>query len=81
MTLSAIIDAIADEADDILDGVKNHNEARAAISEQITIKYSTLSGPERTKVIDGVLSVLAEEGFFELGSSSESEDEAETEEE
>lgn len=65
------MDAIADEADDILDGVKNHNEARAAISEQITIKYSTLSGPERTKVIDGVLAILAEEGFFNFRSGSE----------
>lgn len=70
------MDAIADEADDILDGVKNHNEARAAISEQITIKYSTLSGPERTEVIDGVLAILAEEGFFNFRSSSESVDEA-----
>lgn len=81
MTLSGIINDIADQADDFLDGVTKRNEARAAISEQITIKYSTLSGPERTKVIEGVLSVLAEEGFFELGSSSESEEEAETEEE
>ena len=73
MTLSDIIDDIADQADDFLDGVTKRAEARAAISEQLTIKYPKLAGPERAKVIEGVLSVLDEEGFFELGSSSGSE--------
>jgi len=72
MNLSAIINDIADQADDFLDGVTTRADAKAAISEQLTIKYPTLAGPERTKVIDGVLAVLNEEGFFELGSSSDS---------
>lgn len=72
MNLSAIINDIADQADDFLDGVTTRADAKAAISEQLTIKYPKLAGPERTKVIDGVLAVLNEEGFFELGSSSDS---------
>ncbi|MFT3870911.1 MAG: hypothetical protein QM715_20855 [Nibricoccus sp.] len=70
MTLSDIINDIADQADDFLDGVTKRTDARAAISEQLTIKYPKLAGPERTKVTDGVLALLDEEGFFELGSGS-----------
>jgi len=70
MTLSDIINDIADQADDFLDGVTKRDEARAAISEQITISYPKLNGAERTKVTEGVLAILNEEGFFELGSSS-----------
>lgn len=80
MTLSDIINDIADQADDFLEGVSKRPEARAAISEQLTIKYPKLTGLERTKVTDGVLAILDEEGFFELGSSSDSsEDDAESE--
>lgn len=71
MNLNAVINDIADQADDFLDGVTKRDEARAAISEQLTIKYPKLNGIERTKVTDGVLAILDEEGFFELGSSSD----------
>jgi hypothetical protein len=74
MTLSDIINDLADQVDDFLDGVTKRDEARAGISEQITIKYPKLDGPDRSKVIDGVLAVLDEEGFFELGSASDSDD-------
>lgn len=72
MNLSSIIDDIADQADDFLEGVTKRDEARAAISEQLTIKYPKLNGLERTKVTEGVLAILNDEGFFELGSSSDS---------
>lgn len=74
MTLDPIINDIADQADDFLDGVSNRNEARAAISEQLTIKYPKLNGIERARVTDGVLAILDEEGFFNLSSGSGSED-------
>ena len=80
MTLGAIINDIADQADDFLDGVTKRDEARAAISEQLTIKYPKLEGSDRAKVVDGVLAILNEEGFFELGSSSAGDDEVEAEE-
>ena len=74
MSLKPIIDDIANQADGFLDGVTTRSEARAAISEQLTIKYRTLSGIERSKVIDGVLAILDDEDFFELGAGSEADD-------
>jgi len=71
MSLKPIIDDIADQADDFLDGVMIRSDARAAISEQLSIKYPRLNGSERAKVIDGVLLVLDGEGFFDLKSSSD----------
>ena len=67
MSLKPIIEDIADQADDFLDGVTTRSDARAAISEQITIKYRTLSGIDRAKVIDGVMTILDAEGFFDYG--------------
>jgi len=71
MSLKPIIDDIADQADDFLEGVTTRADARAAISEQLTIEYPTLSGTERAKVIDGVLTLLDREGFFAFGSISD----------
>jgi hypothetical protein len=78
MSLKPVIDDIADQADDFLDGVTTRADARAAISEQITIMYPTLTGSERAKVIEGVILVLEDEGFFDLGSSSAEEAEGNT---
>src|SRR6266498_421678 len=44
MSLKPVIADIADQADDFLEGVTTHSDARAAISEQLTIKYPALSG-------------------------------------
>lgn len=65
MILKAIINEIADQADDLLEGVSKRDEARAAVAELLTIKHPSLSGLDRTKVIDGVMAILEEEGFFE----------------
>jgi hypothetical protein len=62
--MKSIINDIADQADDFLEDVTDRAQARAAISEQITIKYPGLPGTERGKVIEGVLAVLDEEGFL-----------------
>ena len=74
MSMKPIIDDIADQADDFLDGVMIRSDARAAISEQLSIKYPRLNGSERAKVIDGVLLVLDGEGFFDLKSSANAEE-------
>jgi hypothetical protein len=74
MSLKPIIDDIADQADDFLDGVTTRSDARAVISEQLTIQYPRLSGAERGKVVDGVLAVLDSEEFFGSGVGSAVED-------
>ena len=81
MGLKAIINEIADQADAFLEGVAKRDEARAAISEQITILHPSLSGPDRAKVIEGVMSLLDQEGFFELRSDGDEADKLEAEEE
>src|SRR5881398_1167375 len=66
MDLSAIIDHIAGQADEFLDGFTGRADARAGISEYITLYYVHLSHEDRAKVIDGVAAVLEKEGFFEV---------------
>lgn len=81
MELKTIINEIADQADDFLDGVTKRDEARAAISEQITLLHPALGGTDRAKVVQGVLDLLDREGFFDLRSDSDNEDDADAEEE
>ncbi len=76
MSLKPVIDDIANQADSFLDGVTTRSDARAAISEQLTIKYRTLSGIERSKVIDGVFAILDAEGFFTFGVGADRSDDA-----
>lgn len=62
--LRPIIDEIADQADEFLAGVRDRAQARAGISELITMDYADLSPDDRTAVIAGVMKVLEEEDFF-----------------
>ena len=71
MDLRVIIDQIAREADDFLDGFTGRADARAGISEYITLHYGTLSHADREKVIDGVAGILEQEGFFDGVSGGE----------
>lgn len=64
MSLKSIIEAIANQADDLFEGVSSRDHARAGISEQITMDYSHLSPVDRQRVTDGVMAILEEEGFF-----------------
>lgn len=59
-----IINEIADQADDFLAGARDRAQARAGISELITMEYPDLAPPERTEVIAGVMKILEEEDFF-----------------
>ena len=67
MNLSPLIEQIADQADDFLEGVVSLDQARAAISEMVTMHQPGLSASDRLAVIEGVMAVLQEEGFFEWG--------------
>ena len=64
MNLHAIIDEVADEADDFLAGASNRSEARAGIAELLTADYPQLSSADRTKVVEGVMAILEAEDFF-----------------
>jgi hypothetical protein len=65
VTLQAIINHIADEADDFLAGALNRAQARAGIEETITAEYPALPPEERAEVVKAVMAILDEEGFFE----------------
>ena len=62
--LRPIIEEIADQADEFLADARDRAQARAGISELITMDHPDLSPSERTAVIDGVMKVLEEEDFF-----------------
>jgi hypothetical protein len=64
-SLQAIIDRIADQADEVLAGASNRAEARAGIEEMITADFLRLSPAERARVVAAVMEVLEKEGFFE----------------
>jgi hypothetical protein len=64
-SLQAIIDHIADQADDFLAGAANRAEARAGVEEVITADYLSLLPADRAQVVAGVMAVLEQEGFFE----------------
>lgn len=65
MNLKPIIDRIADQADDFLDGVQSREQARAGISEMVTLYSASFPAEQRGQVIDGVMRVLENEGFFD----------------
>jgi len=67
MNLRPIIDEIASQADDFLDGVTSRQQARAGIAELITMDYAGLSADERKLVSDNVMAVLEDESFFNGG--------------
>ncbi|HVS52143.1 MAG TPA: hypothetical protein VHD62_07275 [Opitutaceae bacterium] len=62
--LRPIIDEIASQADDFLDDVRDRAQARAGISELLTMDYADLTPAQRTKVVDGVMAALENEDFF-----------------
>lgn len=64
MDLSAIIEKIAFQADDFLEGATSRDEARAGIMELLNADYRELSHPDKTRVVTGVMEILTEEEFF-----------------
>ena len=65
MNLSALIDHIAAQADEFLEGFSGRADARAGIQELLTAQHNSLSEEERRHVTDGVMSILEDEGFFD----------------
>jgi hypothetical protein len=66
MNMERIIDEAADEADEVLNGIRVAKEARPVIQEWISERHPELNGGDRTKVAAGVLSILQREGFFDV---------------
>jgi hypothetical protein len=62
--LRPIIEEIAAQADDFLEGAHDRAQARAGIQELLTIDYADLTPAARAKVTDGVMAVLEHEDFF-----------------
>jgi hypothetical protein len=67
MNLRPIIDEIASQADDFLDGVTSREQARAGIAELLTMDYAGLNAADRKLVSDHVMTVLEDESFFNGG--------------
>lgn len=65
MNLQFLISQIADQADDFLEGATSVEQARAGVSEMVTMHGPKLNPAERTAVVDGVMALLKQEGFFE----------------
>lgn len=64
VNLRPIIDEIADRADDFLADVSDRSQARAGISELLTMDYPELNPTDRGTVVAGVMAVLEDEDFF-----------------
>lgn len=62
--LRQIIDEIANQADDFLDGATTREQGRAGIAELLTMDYPDLGSEDRALVVAGVMSVLEAEEFF-----------------
>lgn len=62
--LRPIIEEIASQADDFLEGTTDRGQARAGIAEMLTLDYLDLTPEEKKKVTDGVMAVLENEDFF-----------------
>lgn len=67
MTLQSIINEAADEADEVLVGIRAPKDARPVIREWIAERHPELNESDRAKVAEGVFSILDREGFFDVG--------------
>ena len=76
MNLSALIDEIAAQADDFLDGFTGRADARAGIQELLTAQHNSLTTDERKHVTDGVMTILEDEGFFDATPGGAAENDA-----
>ncbi|GAB1488842.1 hypothetical protein MASR2M8_12900 [Opitutaceae bacterium] len=81
MNLRSIIEEIANQADDFLEGASNRAEARAGVNELINADYLELGPADRKIVADGVMRILEQEGFFDHAPGENEGDEADESEE
>jgi hypothetical protein len=71
MELSAIVAEICDQADDFLAGVTKRDEAKAGISELLTMHHAGLTPGDRKIITEQAMRVLEREGFFERAAGGE----------
>lgn len=64
MNLRPIIDDIAGQADDFLADCKDRAQARAGISEFLTLEHPRLVSADRKVITEHVMAILEEEDFF-----------------
>ena len=70
MELRAIMDELANDADEYFGACSTPRECREAVAELLANRHPGLSEKDRTQVIAGVLEILAEEDFFSGGAGS-----------
>jgi hypothetical protein len=64
MDLQAIIEDIANRADDFLVERSDRKDAREAIAALLTDEQPALGVKDRKKAVDGVMAILEQEDFF-----------------
>ena len=65
MDTKTIANEICDRADDFLAGVRRRDEAKAGIAEYLTMHHASLPPAEKKAVIEQIMRILDNEGFFE----------------
>jgi hypothetical protein len=66
-----IVAEICDQADDFLAGVTRREEAKAGISELLTMYHVGLNPADRKAITEQAMRVLEREGFFERAAGGE----------
>ncbi|MFT3828787.1 MAG: hypothetical protein QM691_03675 [Opitutaceae bacterium] len=69
--VQAVINAAADEADSLLEGVMKPADARPLLFDWLGENHPGLTQSERDAVVSEVLSLLAHEGFFAAAGGDE----------
>jgi len=69
MDIEAIINEVADEADEILSGTSVRKDARTTLSEHIQTSHSEMPPDDRLIVVRGVMAILDKEDFFKADST------------
>ena len=64
MDLDAIINEVADEADDVLSGISVRKDARITLEEHIQANHAELPPDDRLIVVRGIMKILDNEDFF-----------------
>jgi hypothetical protein len=78
MDLKLLASRICDEADDFLGDTTRPAEARAGISEWLTINQPALPAAEKRAVTEEAMAILEREGFFERAGGGEDDSRANT---
>ncbi len=69
-SVQAVINAAADEADSLLEGIATPTEAKPLLKEWLAEHHPAIPLPERDAVVAGILALLEREGFFQVGAGS-----------